>query len=329
MRIDLNEIWRTQEEDSGKHIHRQRINQIAYLDCYAGLNGLTGARMFQLEISPSTNIHLNYLRKFRGVTIQIIPYEDRDQRAYTIILLEKELTDIFSLFIEDIVEKLLPITSEPEALTVINFRVAYWKKLFGKVSGELLSQERQRGLYGELAILKLLLNQCSDHQKVLNSWQGTSSSPQDFSNAQSALEVKTSKALYPKINISNELQLDYTYWDNLHLSVISINETHGSGSTLMRIIEDIKRICLHDTGIITMLDQKLDLAGIPPDSIDQYNEIGYIIRNCKFYEVREGFPLINGSSLNNSALSDISYRVDISSCSEFETTEEKAINTLL
>ena len=126
---DIKQIWVKQESASGKNVVRKRVESILGLNCFIGLIGVTGARMFQMELDTSLPVHKNFLRKFRGVEIQAIPFS-QSHIEYTIILLEKELTEIFTLFIEDIIEKLGPVAEPQHALTIIYQRVNYWKKLF-------------------------------------------------------------------------------------------------------------------------------------------------------------------------------------------------------
>jgi hypothetical protein len=97
MMDDIHDIWLKQESTSGKNVLRQKLSAITGLNCYIGLVQITGARMFQMELGDSPPLDANYLKKFRGVEIQIVTYAD-NQSVYTIILLERELTDIFTIF---------------------------------------------------------------------------------------------------------------------------------------------------------------------------------------------------------------------------------------
>jgi hypothetical protein len=68
--------------------------------------------------------------------------------------------------------------------------------------------------------LNTLLNRSNDFVKIISSWTGPDGSNQDFSNGLTAVEVKSSKATKPTVNIASELQLDWTVLDNLYLHVI-------------------------------------------------------------------------------------------------------------
>jgi hypothetical protein len=326
--IDLKQIWTDQESTSGKNVVKKRIDSIPGLNCFIGLIGATGARMFQLELDSLASVHKNYLRKFRGVEIQTIPCS-QSQAEFSIILLEKELTDIFTMFIDDIIEKLITVTEPEQALTLINQRVNYWKKLFSRATGELLSPEQQRGLYGELFFLRLLLQNTSNHKDALYSWRGAESANQDFVRNKSAVEIKTTKANNSSVHISNEQQLDFTAWDHLFLGLISITETTGTQNSLASMIEEIKNLLNNDLELIQEFLTRLDHAGISNDLSEDYNEISYSVNNRKFFRIQKGFPVILKENLQNEAIYNVKYQINISSCNSFEVSEENVLKTII
>ena len=328
MMSDIKQIWLEQESTSGKNVVRKRVDSIQGLNCFIGLIGVTGARMFQMELDTAAPVHKNFLRKFRGVEIQAIPYS-QSQTEYTIILLEKELTEIFTMFIEDIIEKLGSVTEPQQALTLINQRVNYWKKLFSRATGELLSAEKQRGLFGELFFLSLLLQNSSNHQEALYSWRGAESANQDFARNGNAVEIKTSKANNPSVHISNEQQLDFTAWDHLFLGLISVTETTGNQNSLASIIEEIKDLINHDPELTEEFETRLEHAGVSGDMIENYNEISYSVNNVRFFRIQDGFPVILRGDILSDAIYNVKYQIDISSCGSFESLEEDVIRVMI
>lgn len=325
---DIKQIWTDQESTSGKNVVKTRIDSIPGLNCFIGLIGATGARMFQMELDSTASVHRNFLRKFRGVEIQAIPFSHA-RTEYTIILLEKELTDIFTMFIEDIIEKLNGVKESQQALTLINQRVNYWKKLFSKATGELLSAEKQRGLFGELFFLKLLLQNSSDYKEAIHSWRGAESANQDFARNRNAVEIKTSKANTPSVHISNEQQLDYTAWNLLFLGLFSVTETTGSQNSLARIIEEVKDMLRGDTELILEFETRLELVGMSSELMENYNEISYSVNSRRFFQVQDGFPVILKGNLQNEAIHNVSYQINISSCNSFEVPEEDVLKTMI
>lgn len=325
---DIKQIWVEQESTSGKNVVRKQVDSIHGLNCFVGLIGVTGARMFQVELDMTAPVHSNFLKKFRGVEIQAIP-SSQSQVEYTIILLDKELTDLFTMFIKDIIEKLNPVTESQQALILINQGINYWKKLFSRATEELLSAEKQRGLFGELSFLRLLLQNSSNHHEVIHSWRGSENANQDFTRNRNAVEIKTTKANNPSVHISNELQLDFTVWDYLFLGLISVTETTGNQNSLADIIEEIKDLLNHDTELIRGFETKLENAGVSSDMVENYNEISYSVTSRRFFRIQEGFPVILRGNLHDEAIYNVKYQIDISSCGSFEIQEDDVINTII
>lgn len=326
--MEINKIWTEQELNSGKTIVREKLPEPKNLSCYIGFIGFTESRIFELDMDSKIEIHPNYLSKFKGVEIQAIPAMDNSCIKYTIILNDKSLTDIFVLFIEDIIKEIKDITTPEDALLIINQRVTYWKKLFGKITGEVLSKERQRGLYGELLILKLLLDNKENKDIVLKSWVGPNSSNQDFTLNENAVEVKTSKAGNPSVFISNEFQLDYCNWKNLFLAVISLNESVGSNDSLYHLIINIQDTLLN-YDLISDFEEKLELAGVDIKAMELYDEIGYYVKSIKYYRVEDGFPVILKGTLQHEALFNVKYQIDITQCNSFEKSEDQFLKGLI
>ena len=63
-----------------------------------------------------------------------------------IYLLDNQLKDIFSLFIENILEEISKCITENEALVETSNVVLKWKKLFDKINFQGLTIEKQKGL---------------------------------------------------------------------------------------------------------------------------------------------------------------------------------------
>lgn len=325
MKNKLQEIWAKQELESSREVVREKIEDINEVNCFIGLIGSTGARMFQLEVQADIKINSHYLNKFKGIEIQNIAVSSSNLQKFTIILLDGKLKDIFLLFIVDLLKRLKIVQNTQEALIVINQRVSYWKQLFAHASGEILNPVLQRGLYGELVFLKQLLEQNECQENILNSWKGADSANQDFAFNKTAVEIKTSKAGIPNIYISNEHQLDYTVWENLYLGVISINESAGQENTLSSLIQEIMNILENDLNLITLFEEKLILVGIPKDMFAKYNEINYLIRGKFFFKIGKHFPFIIPLILHNEGVFNVKYQIDINSCKPFEVKEEEVL----
>jgi uncharacterized protein YbaR (Trm112 family) len=232
------------------------------------------------------------------------------------------------MFVEDIVVKICAMSDSESALIAINQRVGYWRRLFSKATGEILSAEKQRGLYGELVFLRSSLQNTFDKAEVLQSWRGTESANQDFARNRNAVEIKTSKANNTSLHISNEQQLDFKSWDNLYIGLISVTETTGSSNSLCGIIEEIKNLLKQDTVLCQEFETKLKQAGVNSDMIEEYNEKGYSVNKRRYYRIQEGFPLIIKEDLRHDAIYNVKYQIEISNCDSYEVSESDVLDKL-
>lgn len=328
MKSDISQVWKNLEARAGSSVVRERISGIDSLHAYIGFIGATGAKMFQLELENNFQVHENYLRKFRGVEIQVIPGKE-GLNNFTIILLEESLTDIFVLFIEDVLGNLFMIAKTEDALLVVNQRVIFWQSLFGRVTGEYLSRERQRGLFGELTFLRVLLEVSNQKQTIMNAWQGAQGANQDFVLGRKAVEIKTTKASKPAVHITNEQQLDFEQWRHLYLGLYLVNESAGETNSLKALIREIEHLLNMDSELVRLFRSKLALAGVHEDQIDFYNKTSYSVNSQRFYQVQENFPSITRRTIEHEGIYNIRYQVDIATCDTFRTEPDKVVYSLL
>lgn len=326
--INIKNMWINQELASGSYTLRDHFFVNEGFNCFVGRIGASNAKMFQIELDKSTPIHKNYLKRFHGVEIRVLDSKE-GKKDITIILSDNDLLDVFILFVEDLIRSLETINDENNIPLILNEKVGYWGKLFAKIGGELLSKERQRGLYGELTFLNTLLNSSNDFVKTISCWMGPEGSNQDFSNGLSAVEVKSSKSTKPSINIASELQLDWTILDNLFLYVIHLDELNNNSNTLKKLIDEIKQKVEKHPNVLRLFEEKMDLVGIPLGEEKHYNEVGFIIRSQKAYEVQNGFPVLINDTISNDAIHNVKYQIDLTALEPFEAKLETVLSKMI
>lgn len=316
MMINIKDIWDKQVASRKNEVIKERIFELKNINCNIGTISFSNAKIFTLEIESDVIIHSNYLKRFIGVEVQVLPLEG-EYKELAIILLDVELTDVFVLFIEDIIKSLSIANNSVEALTIIASRINYWKKLFGKYSNGLLTPEQQRGLFGELFFLKKMLDSNSNYQIIINAWQAPTGSNQDFYFDGNTVEVKTSKSNNSSIKISNEFQLDITGLKSLYIAFYKLNEYPDENHTLLNLIEEIRLLLLDSIDILKEFNLKLESLGITPETEEEYNNVGYVVRDEKYYQVTDEFPKII-SSMVSEAVSKISYEISPIEFEKFE-----------
>lgn len=323
--ISIKDIWESQLNSSKNRVIKERLTQVQCLNCFIGTITFSNAKIFLLELESNVSIHHNYLKRFIGVEVQIIPGSN-NKKELAIILLDEELTDIFVVFIEDIINSLLDISNSEDAIIIISKRINYWKKLFGKFSRSLLTPEQQRGLFGELYFINQVLIETNNKQ-ILNAWKAPNATNQDFYINFKAVEVKTSKSNSQSIKIANEYQLDISGLNKLFIAFYKLYE-FPDGTTLIDIINDIRLFLNKDIELIHTFNAKLITLGILPEVEDEYDEIGYSVREEKYYNVNSEFPKITALVVNES-ISKISYDIDLGYCMNFETSFTEILNEII
>lgn len=319
---NLNEIWSKQSTNPGFGIVKGKIEELSQFNCFIGTIIASKAKFFSIDLPQDFSVNQNYLRRFTGVEIQVLPTNE-----LIIILQENDLSDIFIMFIEDIIKSISNISSINDALLRISQRVTYWKRLFGKLTGGILTPQQQRGLYGELLILEFLLKETDNKTNVVESWQAPAGTNQDFYFGKTAIEVKTSKSNHPSIKISNEFQLDFSMFDNLFVAFIRLTEQHGGTDTLLQKINEIREILQVQLFLVDDFNLKLSYLGITPDLESEYDKTSYIIRSIKYFQVTDDFPKIIPPMVNK-AVTHISYEIAPNECAEFEVSSDDVLKKL-
>jgi hypothetical protein len=327
MITDYKSIWKNQEIDSKTLTTRDKVSTLGIVNYFVGRIGASNAKMFQIEISKDVAIHKNYLKRFHGVEIRVL--DSFDKKDITIILSDNDLLDIFMLFIEDVIYGLESIKLENEIPQVINEKVSYWSKLFARINGDLLSKERQRGLYGELSFLNALLSHSEDYKSCIETWTGPDGTNQDFNNNLNAVEVKTSKATKPSVNIASELQLDWTNLNSLYLFVYHLDVLNNGGHTLYQLIKEIKQKISKLNDSLSLFEKKLDVLGVPVGAEKYYDDFGFILRSQQAYKVQDGFPTLTIDIINNVAIHNVKYQIDLTACEPFEVNNEDVFKEMI
>lgn len=322
----LKEIWENQASSIKNEVIREKVENIPGLNCYVGTISFSKAKIFLLELEASLPVHSNYLMRFVGVEIQVLP-ANKGTKELAIILLENELSDIFTFFIEDIINSLTSVSNQEDAILIISGKINYWKKLFSKFTGGLLTPQQQRGLFGELYFLKLMLDNLNNDEKVIHAWQAPTGSNQDFYFDGNAIEIKTSKSNSPTIKISNEFQLDTTDLKNLFIAFYKLNEYPGNEYTLFSIISDIRTQLEPKQEILIEFNLKLESLGISADNEAEYNTMTLSVLDEKYYFVTPDFPKITTETIDN-AISKVSYEIAPNQCTAFEIPFNSIITEL-
>lgn len=157
-------------------------------------------------------------------------------------------------------------------------------------NSSILSDEEQKGLIGEIQVLKLLIAEMGA-KSALSCWMGPSGAPKDFELPSDCIEVKARRAAaQPFVKISNEFQLADVPGRRLWLVVIAVDKVPDPlGETLMDVVSAIGAMIESDDQSAVMdWEVRVAEAGFDPDH--DYSGSRWMVSEPEFYEVSEEFP---------------------------------------
>jgi hypothetical protein len=311
--INIKSIWQNQMP-TGEVIIRTRIEDINHLNCYAGTNNITGQNLFILSFSES--VVIPDLKNYRFQGVEIITVNEGENIDLYVHLLDNDLSDIFALFIQNILEEIELSMTENQALIGMLNVVAKWKKLFDKLNFVGLSEDQQKGLIGELLFLNVLISNERTARDAVNSWTGAERDFQskDFTFGSLGIELKFTTSKQPKIIISNERQLDAENLRKLFLVLYSAEAVKENGISLNSVIEHTRKSILTDEER-NVFNAKLNLYGYFDDDRNQYGKM-YSIKKEYAFTITSEFPKIVKNELPI-GLFDVSYSIEISAGEKF------------
>lgn len=292
----IEKIWINLESDSSNHsgLLYKRYSAEVLPDVFVALKSPEIFRCIALRLSSTLNFDVKPWNKFRDIKIErILDKHKKNKQFLLITLLSNEHKDIFSTLCEDLINKIADVTDESSLVKNLIKRLEKWHFLFEKVRRQGLSQEAQRGLYGELFFLRKFLNKSEGEEHCINSWRGTEKAVQDFQYSDWAVETKTTSGKnHQKIMIANERQLDTSLVPNIYLIHLSLEVRENHGETLNHIVEELSEILSESPAAQSMFKLKLLEAGYFIQNHDEYKEIGYSIRQENIYRITDDFPRI-------------------------------------
>jgi hypothetical protein len=312
---NIKSIWENQKP-TGEVIIRTRIDEIPHLKCFAATNHITGQHLYIMSVSKNVVIPELKNYRFKGVEIYTLPIEAENQVELYIYLLDNELKDIFSLFIQNVLEDIEPCVTETEALTTTLNVVSKWKKLFDKINFNGLSLEQQKGLIGELLFLNYLLNDEKTSSNAVNAWTGSEMEFQakDFTLGSVGVEIKFTSSKQPKIKVSNERQLDAENLSDLFLVLYSTEAVKDNGFSLNSLVAQTRKAISTDEER-SIFNAKLQLNGYFDEDSEYYGRM-YSLKKTFAFAVTSDFPKIVKNQLPL-GIYDTSYSIEISAVESF------------
>ncbi|MBN8726241.1 MAG: PD-(D/E)XK motif protein [Xanthomonadales bacterium] len=258
----------------------------------------------QPELPPLKNLELRF-QTLPGGPILYIRLKDSAQ------------LELFETLCRDVIAAGEIADSESEALARAVGRTFRWHQLLRRGRIAVLSDDAQKGLIGEIEVLKLLI-EALGVRPALVAWKGPSGAPKDFELRSDCIEVKARRAAaQPFVKVTNEHQLADVPGRRIWLAVLAIDiveEPHGY--TLAERVQEVTDV-IERVDPSSMSRWQLSLADADYDSEQDYSGSRWIVAPPAFYSVPDEFPRI--AAPVPLGISGVSYSLELSACAPFHT----------
>ena len=242
--------------------------------------------------------------------------EDKNIYWTSFDLLDEDMKEAYFSFCENLIDSIIGVRVESEALNLLKRRFISWKKLFQKVAGNDISREKAMGVFGELMVLKDIIAPLYGIDTAIQSWGGPDMLSKDFTLNRTWYEVKTISSTADSIHISSLSQLSS---NNVgHLVVVRVEmvspEVNVKCSAIIDIIKEIL-LKISDESVEDLFIKKIQGIGI--DIYGKEIKYRFDIKAIKSYSVTEGFPRITLDNVPYSEITDVNYKISEAAIGSF------------
>ncbi len=293
-------------------IKSRRIDHEHPLDFYWSRD-IYGRYLFYCKLDKGLNLP-NQFPDLKGINI----HTNQERNKLILSLKQNENWEIFLSLCNDILWSTQD-TDKSKSVSKILERLLHWQNFLKKERSQLLTEERIKGLIGELLFIRNYLIPVFGSEQSIKFWQGPAGNPQDFNVNDIAIEAKCQSGnTRPTVRISSADQL-CSQVPELYLYVVTLGTASDDTLDLLNIstlVDNIRTVLKSDSANnLDRFNDLLLLAGYS-DTAD-YSDYLYILSGDIMYEVSEGFPRICPDTLQ-SGIENLTYSINLSACKSFE-----------
>jgi hypothetical protein len=235
--------------------------------------------------------------------------------------------ELFTAMARDVAGALgsCPAGNEEKAFAILIGRVRAWQEFMRK-GAEPLGPEAEIGLFGELVILRGVLDAGVVAAPACEAWRGPLGGLRDFELGTGGLEVKsTLSALGFPARVGSLEQLDDTERQPLFLAAVRLRQT-VRGRSLPDAIEGVRDVVAGDGEAERLLADRLLASGYCDAHVDTYLR-KFEVAETRVLRVAEGFPRLTPYSVPSGVLR-AAYEVDLDKATSEITDVASALREL-
>ena len=227
-------------------------------------------------------------------------------------LTDNSQEDVFISMCSNLIEYSSKADTEAKALNMVEMRYRQWRRLMEHKNVAMLSEEKRRGLIGELIFLRRTIENGKPITDALAGWVGPEGADQDFVFDEKWREIKTTGLSSDKISIHSIEQLG-DEGDEGELVIFRIDpsapESEGA-FTLRQLVQNINKMLCGDLEQIERFTDKLSSAGYI--DLEAYDKYFYKYFKDETYTVNADFPRLLRSKIRPEIIK-CEYTISISS----------------
>lgn len=266
----------------------------------------------------------------QGIQVTTLEGDTSENSILSLKLLSSEQRDIFHRLCLDIIHGAAQARSEENAVRIAVARMWRWHHLLRGGGIDRLSLQEQKGLIGELLLLKTLLFNTVGYTDAIASWLGPIGAPKDFEIDGVCIESKARRGgAVPHVAISSEHQLDHSGCGELFLHVVNIDrasEEQPAAESLTDVARDVRQVLESESpDAIESYESMLSAAGFRWE--DDYSGERWLVGSRNFYRVTGAFPRLTASEVPE-GLTRLRYAIDLSRCDPFRVDEARLVAAL-
>lgn len=271
----------------------------APLECHIGYDGKLRRTLLilckrEMKIPPSSK------------TVEITQGRRKDGKFnLSLSLLSENETAVFIEMCRDLLSFAENAQDESEALKNFWLRYNHWQNLFAAATNDLLSEERQRGLIGELLFLREQIINGRSLKEAVAGWLGPLKEHQDFSYGEAWYEIKTVTEQAEKVRIPSIEQLSLETPGEL--VVYRLTKT-SDGFTLNSTVKNLSELLSKNPAAAQKFEVLLFQTGYVER--EDYSEHNYRLAQSMRFTVDENFPRLTRNNLP-SAIVEASYTLNL------------------
>jgi hypothetical protein len=319
MRILAREAAAAMNENANG-VFRRRLTDEHVLDIYLVSDRLQGTVVLEVGQLP-TDIRLPEIELGDVLDVQLL----KDMHVLKINLLLENFSDVFFVLVDDLIDVTIKAQGAEAGGVALVQRLRRWERLLeGAIHG--LSKSAQKGLIGELVVLKTLSAEIGVSRAV-EAWFGPEAGVRDFEIESVGIEVKTTAGKGPlSVKISSERQLELIVIKQLFLWCLSIEKV-AVGMSLNSAVDELRTLIGNDVFTLELYNKKLMQVGYLEIDRNRYQS-QYAVRNEFIYQITDQFPSITSADIED-CVCDVCYRIMLDGCSSWKIEKEKLFKALM